>query len=123
VFFLADAPSGLIDFYFACDDAYAYDLSICLNAWCFGSDGAFQPDRAAALIAGYREARALTAAEIAALPLLARGSALRFLLTRAYDWLNTPAGALVKPHDPLEYLRKLQFHRAVTTPAAYGVAV
>jgi homoserine kinase type II len=113
--------SGLIDFYFACTDFLAYDLAVCLNAWCFEPDGSFNVTKARLLVGQYRTARPLDAAELAALPLLARGSALRFLLTRLYDWLNQTAGALVRPKDPLEYLKKLRFHRGVTDPAAYGI--
>ena len=121
VFFLGDALSGIIDFYFACTDALAYDLAICLNAWCFENDGSFNVTKARFMLSSYRKLRALTPAEMAALPLLARGSALRFLLTRLYDWLHHPAGALVKPKDPLEYLQKLHFHQGITRPAAYGL--
>ncbi len=121
VFFLADQPSGIIDFYFACNDAFAYDLAICLNAWCFEQDASFNLTKARALVRGYASVRKLSREEAEALPLLARGSALRFLLTRAYDWLNTPAGALVRPHDPKEYLRKLRFHQTVASAADYGV--
>ena len=121
VFFLGDALSGIIDFYFACTDALAYDLAICLNAWCFESDGSFNVTKARYMLSSYRKVRPFTAAELAALPLLARGSALRFLLTRLYDWLNHPAGAFVKPKDPLEYLEKLRFHRGIVRPAAYGL--
>jgi homoserine kinase type II len=121
IFFRGEKVSGLIDFYFACTDALAYDLAICLNAWCFENDGSFNVTKARLLIAAYRAVRPLNAAELAALPILARGSALRFLLTRLYDWLNQPSGAMVRPKDPLEYLRKLRFHRGVTNPAAYGV--
>ena len=96
VFFLHERLSGLIDFYFACNDALAYDVAICLNAWCFEPDGSFNATKARAMIQAYDEVRPLAAAERAALPLLARGAALRFLLTRLYDWLHTPAGALVK---------------------------
>ncbi len=99
----------MIDFYFACTDFFAYDLAICLNAWCFESDGSFNVTKARALLAQYRAGRPLDAAEIADLPVLARGSALRFLLTRLYDRLNHTAGALVRPKDPLEYLQKLRF--------------
>jgi homoserine kinase type II len=120
VFFLADEPSGIIDFYFACNDAFAYDLAICLNAWCFEADASFNLTKARALLRGYRAERPLAHEEVDALPMLARGSALRFLLTRAYDWLNTPAGALVKPHDPREYLRKLRFHQTIGSPRDYG---
>jgi homoserine kinase type II len=112
--------SGLIDFYFACTDFFAYDLAICLNAWCFEADGSFNVTKARAMLAQYRAVRPLGPDEIAALPVLARGGALRFLLTRLYDRLNHPEGALVKPKDPLEYLRKLRFHRGITDAKAYG---
>ncbi len=122
VFFLGDELSGVIDFYFACNDLLAYDVSICLNAWCFEKDGAFNVTKGKALLEGYQSVRPLSEAEIAALPVLARGSALRFFLTRLYDWLTTPAGALVVKKDPLEYLRKLRFHRQVLSVTEYGVA-
>jgi len=121
VFFIGDAVSGLIDFYFACTDAFAYDLAICLNAWCFEPDVSFNVTKGRAMIAGYQKVRRLTEAEVAALPVLCRGSALRFMLTRLVDWLNVPQGALVKPKDPLEYDRKLAFHRRVTSAAEYGL--
>ena len=121
VFFLGDRLSGIIDFYFACNDQFAYDIAICLNAWCFESDGSFNATKARLLLSAYRRFRYISAGELAALPTLARGSALRFLLTRLYDWLNHPAGAFVKPKDPLEYLRKLEFHARVGSPAAYGL--
>jgi len=121
VFFRAEAVSGLIDFYFACTDFLAYDVAICLNAWCFEADGDFNVTKARLLLGGYRARRALSAAELEALPLLARGSALRFLLTRLYDLLNHPAGALVRPKDPIEYLRKLRFHRGIVRASAYGI--
>jgi homoserine kinase type II len=120
VFFRDRDVSGLIDFYFACTDFFAYDLAICLNAWCFESDGSFNITKARAMLAQYRAGRALAPEEIAALPVLARGSALRFLLTRLYDQLNHTEGALVKPKDPLEYLQKLRFHRGITDAKAYG---
>ncbi len=122
VFFLGDKLSGLIDFYFACNDLFAYDLSVCLNAWCFEKDHAFNLTKGSALLSGYQSVRPLSEAEANALPLLARGSALRFMLTRLYDWLNTPAGALVVKKDPLEYLRKMRFHRQIASPAEYGLA-
>ena len=121
VFFLRGKLSGLIDFYFACNDFFAYDAAICLNAWCFEADGALNVTKARALLAGYQRVRPLLAEEVAALPLLARGSALRFLLTRLYDWLNVPPGALVAPKDPLEYWRKLRFHRLVADARDYGL--
>ncbi len=121
VFFRGEQVSGLIDFYFACTDFLAYDLAICLNAWCFENDGSFNVTKARAMLASYRALRPLSPAEFAALPLLARGSALRFLLTRLYDWLHHPPGAFVRPKDPLEYLQKLRFHRGVASPSAYGL--
>jgi len=122
VFFRGEGLSGLIDFYFACTDFLAYDVAICLNAWCFEVDRSFNVTKAKLLLSNYRAVRPISAEELAALPLFARGSALRFLLTRLYDWLNHPAGALVRPKDPLEYLQKLRFHRGVGGPAAYGLA-
>jgi homoserine kinase type II len=121
VFFQGDEVSGLIDFYFACTDFLAYDIGICLNAWCFEDDGCFNVTKARLMLARYQHVRPLSAAEFAALPILARGAAMRFLLTRLYDWLNTPAGAFVKRKDPLEYERKLRFHASVTSPSAYGI--
>jgi homoserine kinase type II len=123
VFFRDRELSGLIDFYFACTDFFAYDLAVCLNAWCFEADGSLNVTKARLLIDGYRRERPMMPDELAALPLLARGSALRFLLTRLFDWLNQPQGALVRPKDPLEFLRKLRFHRTVTSPRDYGLDV
>jgi homoserine kinase type II len=122
VFFLGDALSGIIDFTFACDDALAYDVAICLNAWCFEPDCSFNVTKARAFLHAYGRARALTEAEQQALPLLARGSALRFLLTRLVDFLNVPKGALVRPKDPLEYVRKLRFHQSVAGIGDYGIS-
>ncbi|MEA2995813.1 MAG: homoserine kinase type [Alphaproteobacteria bacterium] len=121
VFFLGDQLSGLIDFYFACTDTLAYDVAICLNAWCFELDHSYNVTKGRALLQAYASKRKLSAAERAALPLLARGAATRFLLTRLVDWLEVPAGALVRPKDPLEYHRKLRFHQAVTTVRDYGI--
>ena len=120
VFFADDTLTGFIDFYFACTDFLAYDLAICLNAWCFEPDGAFVPVRGRALIRSYLGLRPMEPTEIAALPVLARGAALRFLLTRLYDWINHPPGALVRKKDPLEYRRKLAFHQHVKSAADYG---
>ena len=122
VFFLQNQLSGLIDFYFACNDILAYDLAICLNAWCFSPDYEFDFAKGSAMIAAYQAVRPLDDGEKAALPLLARGSALRFLLTRLVDWLNVPPGAVVTPKDPLEYLKKLRFHQKVGSPTEYGLA-
>lgn len=121
VLFLGDKLSGLIDFYFACNDILAYDVAICLNAWCFEADHSFNVTKARAFLNAYSKVRALSDAERAALPLLARGAALRFLLTRLVDWLNVPPGALVKPKDPLEYVRKLRFNQSVASIRDYGV--
>jgi homoserine kinase type II len=121
VFFLGEKLSGLIDFPFACNDILAFDVAICLNAWCFEPDHSFNVTKARALLNAYGRARKLSEAEQEALPLLARGSALRFLLTRLVDFLNVPPGALVKPKDPLEYVRKLRFHQGVETVRDYGM--
>lgn len=121
VFFAGDEVTGIIDFYFACNDLLAYDVAICLNAWCFEPDGSFNLTKARALLQGYQERRPLGGPELAALPILARGAAFRFLMTRLYDWLHRVEGALVRPKDPREYLTKLRFHRTVTGPEAYGL--
>jgi homoserine kinase type II len=121
VFFLSQELSGIIDFYFACNDCVAYDLAICLNAWCFEADNAFNVTKARLMLQAYRDVRPFSVEELEALPLLARGSALRFLLTRLYDWLHHPPGAFVEPKDPLEYWNKLRFHQEVRGPGAYGL--
>ena len=121
VFFLDGALSGLIDFYFACTDFLAYDLAICLNAWCFEADMSFNLTKSRALLLAYQRHRPLDLAERAALPALCRGAALRFLLTRLFDWQNTPPGALVTPKDPLEYLHRLRFHLTTSSDRAYGL--
>jgi homoserine kinase type II len=123
VFFLGAELSGLIDFYFACTDTLAYDVAVCLNAWCFEPDHSYNVTKGRALLSAYARTRELSPAEWDALPLLARGAALRFLLTRLVDWLNVPPGALVRPKDPLEYYRKLRFHQAVKGVRDYGIAV
>jgi homoserine kinase type II len=121
VFFRGESLTGLIDFYFACNDFFAYDIAVCLNAWCFEPDNAFNVTKARLMLQAYRRVRPLEEAELAYLPLLCRGSAMRFLLTRLYDWLNHPEGAFVRPKDPLEFLRKLAFHKRVDGPGAYGL--
>jgi homoserine kinase type II len=121
VFFLGDRLSGLIDFYFACTDALAYDIAVCLNAWCFEPDHSYNMTKGRALLHSYMRKRALSPPEIAALPLLCRGAALRFLLTRLVDWLEVPAGALVRPKDPIEYYRKLRFHQTNNSARDYGI--
>jgi homoserine kinase type II len=121
VFFLRDQLSGLIDFYFACNDALIYDVAIALNAWCFESDHSFNMTKGQALLKGYQAVRSIQPEERRALPLLARAAALRFLLTRAHDWLHTSEEALVKRKDPLEYLRRLKFHRTIVSASEYGL--
>lgn len=121
VFFLDGRLSGLIDFYFAATDLLAYDVAVCLNAWCFEPDYSFNVTRARAMLAAYDRVRPLLPEERAALPVLCQGAALRFLLTRLYDWLNTPPGAMVTRKDPVEYLRRLRFHLAAPDEHAYGI--
>ena len=121
VFFLTGKLSGLIDFYFACTDALVFDLAICLNAWCFEADASFNITKGMALVNGYERVRPLSDAEVAALPVLARGAALRFLLTRLVDWLHRSEGALVRPKDPIEYVKKLRFHQRVESAREYGL--
>ena len=118
--FVGERLSGVIDFYFACTDFLAYDLAICLNAWCFERERDFNFTKGQAMIAAYEKVRPLSPAERDALPLLARGAALRFFATRLVDWSATPEGALVKPKDPLEYANKLAFHRNAKGAADYG---
>ena len=125
VFFMEEAGealrvSGIIDFYFACTDLLAYDIAVCLNAWCFEADFSFNVTRARALLRAYSAVRPLSAEERAALPVLCRGAALRFLLTRLFDWVNTPAGAMVTRKDPLEYFRKLRFFLSAENAEAVG---
>lgn len=121
VFFLGDRLSGLIDFYFACNDILAYDLAVAVNAWCFEPDFSFNITKAKAMLRRYGDTRRLTPGEVGAFPTLCRGAALRFLLTRAYDWLHTREDALVKRLDPVEYIRKLRFHQLADGPRAYGL--
>jgi homoserine kinase type II len=121
VFFLDGHLSGLIDFYFAATDILAYDLAVCLNAWCFEPDLELNVTRARAMCRAYGAIRPLSAAERAALPVLCQGAAIRFALTRLYDWINTPAGALVTRKDPMEYVRRLRFHLTAPNEHAYGL--
>lgn len=121
VFYLGDRLSGVIDFYFACVDFFAYDLGICINAWCFEPDMSFNVTKARHMLRAYRRVRPFSDQELEILPLLMRGSALRFLLTRLYDWLFHPDGALVTPKNPLEYHRKLLFHQRVRGPGELGL--
>lgn len=121
VLFVGGAVSGLIDFYFACDDFYAYDLAVMLNAWCFDGGGRFSRAKSQSLISGYTRRRSLSRHETESLPVLARGAALRFLLTRLQDWLDHDPSALVRPKDPREFARRLRFHAGVASPTEYGI--
>ncbi|HUB63051.1 MAG TPA: homoserine kinase [Methylocella sp.] len=121
VLFIGDELSGLIDFYFACTDELAYDVAICLNAWCFEADGSFNISKGLAFFGAYEGVRKLSASEIDAFPILARGAALRFALTRLVDWQNVPADALVHPKNPLEYFGKLRFHQHVDHARELGL--
>src|ERR1700744_71787 len=121
VFFLGDELSGIIDFTFACNDILAYDVAICLNAWCFERDDSFNVTKARAFLSAYGRERKLSDAERDALPLLARGASLRFLLTRLVDWLNVPPGALVKPKDLCQAVRNRPLHQGVSSVRDYGV--
>lgn len=121
VFFVDDQVSGIIDFYFACEDFFAYDLAIAMNAWCFESGGEFNRTKSRQMLSNYQRIRPLNAAEKTALPVLMRGAALRFLLTRAHDFLYPEPSALVTPRDPLEYVAKLKFHQQVKDAGEYGV--
>lgn len=120
VFFIGQNLSGIIDFYFACTDMLAYDLAICLNAWCFERDFSYNLTKGTALLRGYNSVRPLEAAEQQALPVLCHGAAMRFMLTRLYDWINTPADSFVTKKDPMEYLRRMRFHREVRSASEYG---
>jgi homoserine kinase type II len=121
VFFLDGKLSGVIDFYFAATDVLAYDVAVCLNAWCFESDYSFNVTKSRTLLKAYGAVRELSAEEQAALPVLCQGAAIRFLLTRLFDWLNTPAGAMVTRKDPLQYLRRLRFHLSARDGRDYGL--
>ncbi len=123
VLFIGDKLTGLIDFYFACEDILAYDLGICLNSWCFEADGSFNLTKSRTMLKAYDQVRPLSNAEFKAIPILAAGSAMRFFLTRLYDWIHTPTDALVSPKDPMEYWSILRFHQSVSGTAAYGIDV
>jgi homoserine kinase type II len=111
VLMLGERVTGLIDFYFACTDLAAYDIAVTHAAWCFDAEGRnYNPEISAALLAGYESLRPLSGDERAALPVLARTAALRFTMSRAYDWLNTPADALVTRKSPSAFARRLEFY-------------
>ena len=119
--FVGDKLTGIIDFYFACNDLYSYDLGVCLNSWCFDKDGSFNISKSAHLLRSYQAIRPLTEDEKQNLQVLCSGAAMRFFLTRLYDWINTPSDAMVKPLDPLEFWARLRFHQKVTGPGDYGL--
>lgn len=121
ILFQGDTVSGIIDFYFASDDFLAYDLAVMINSWCFGESQQINHDHVEALIQGYEDQNGLPDTEKQVLPLLMRGSALRFLLTRLYDWLNQQQNALVKVKDPMDYVRILDCHRHRKTLSDYGL--
>ena len=121
VFFMDGKLSGLIDFYFACEDALAYDLAVCINAWCFERGGEFNATQTRALTLAEHGVKPVAGLDLAHVPLLCRGAAMRFLLTRLYDWFHTAPGALVQRKDPLEYVERIQFHRGAKSAASYGL--
>jgi homoserine kinase type II len=121
VLFMSNQVSGLIDFYFACNDALAYDLAVMINAWCFDIDNRLDLELSGALIAGYQGLRDLEPSEREALPILARGAALRFTLTRLYDWIHPSPTALVSPKDPREFAARIAVHQSVDNAEAYGL--
>jgi homoserine kinase type II len=120
VFFLNKELSGIIDFYFACNDLLAYDIAVCINAWCFDDNGTFDKAKSAALLCGYQSVRELGEEERVAFPVLCRGASLRFLLTRLHDWLFHPEGALVAPKDPKDYIKRLTFHKKTSGFSDYA---
>ncbi len=120
VFFLKGKLSGFIDFYFSCNDILAYDAAICINAWCFDDDGQYNQRKAENFLLGYQNIRKFSDEEKQAFPILLRGSAIRFLLTRVYDCLNVPKSAVVVPKDPIEYISRVKFHQTITNFHAYG---
>ena len=121
ILFKSNKVSGVIDFYFACTDFFAYDLAICLNAWCFGSDGTFSIHRGQSMLSAYMNERPLNSCEVKALPILSCGAAIRFLLTRLHDWFNTPDTALVIKKDPTPYINRVNFHKEISKPESYGI--
>lgn len=120
VFFKDGALSGVIDFYFACTEIFAYDLMLTLNPWCFDKSGVLDTEKSAALLNAYHAVRPLSGAEISALPLLGRAAALRIIATRLYDWFNPAKDAVVTAKDPMEHVRILRFHQLTDSAAAYG---
>lgn len=122
IFFIDGKISGFIDFYFSCTDFFAYDLAIAVNAWCFDRKGGFVRDNAVNIMKAYQARRPLSDAEKKAFPILLRGAALRFLMTRLHDWLNQDPDALVTVKNPLEYRDIILFHQREYNPRDYGLA-
>ena len=121
VFFIDDKLSGIIDFYFACNDYYAYELAICINAWCFERDNQFNISKAKSFLRQYNSVREISTSELISLPILCRAAALRFLLTRLYDEIHRNENDLVTTKDPFEYYDKLRFHQSVKNVSEYGL--
>ena len=122
VFFINNSLSGIIDFYFSCNDYYAYEIAICINAWCFEEkSNEFNISKAKKLLSSYNNVRELTISEIDSLPLLCRAAALRFLLTRLIDFYRETGDSLIVKKDPIEYLNKLHFHQSVSNASEYGL--
>ena len=119
VFFKNNRITGFIDFYFSCHDFLAYDLAVCINAWCFEKNGNFNGKKSQALLKGYSKVRKLQKSELDVLPVLIRGAALRFLLTRLYDWFRHSKKSLVKPKNPSEFIKKLKFHQKMEDSNIY----
>lgn len=122
VFFIDNSLSGIIDFYFSCNDYYAYEIAICINAWCFEEKSdEFNISKAKKLLSSYNQLRKLTKEEVESLPLLCRAAALRFLLTRLIDFYQETTNSLLIKKDPTEYLKKLNFHQSVLKSSEYGL--
>ena len=122
VFFINNSLSGIIDFYFSCNDYYAYEIAICINAWCFEEkSNEFNISKAKKLLSSYNDVRELTISEIDSLPLLCRAAALRFLLTRLIDFYQETSSSLLVKKDPTEYLKKLKFHQSISNASEYGL--
>ena len=112
VFFTGEKLTGVIDFYFSCTDAFAYDLMLTLNAWCCSASGKMDGQKKSELLGAYQKERPLAAPELGALNFFGRAAALRIIATRLYDWLHPAPGAVVKLKDPLEYVRILRFYQS-----------
>ena len=123
VFFYDNKISGVIDFYFSCIDILAYDLAIAINAWCFDKNFVFNEKKFNSLITGYSSIRNLSEEELFYLPLLSQAAAMRFLLTRLYDWFHTSKNANVVPKNPREYITKLRYHSKIAINQNYNLSI